>query len=106
MTNTIDLGKYKLTIVLRNPENGETAKQKYTFGVARDPQNYGNGCSMGMMHENGYSDYYDLRYDTDFHYTSQSAIMQYIANFAFRNWSGQNGSWEIIDLHIAIVNKA
>ena len=93
-----DFGKYKLNLTLESPDCERKVKQKHEVFLSKDTDTYGNGCHLALRNtETGVTNYYDVRYEAWFHTDN---IIQSIVTFAFMTWSGENGSWHIIDIRV------
>lgn len=93
--------KYKMTARVCNPETPagmfSDAMIKMTVDFSYDPDDYGNGHHVRIECEGLYIEYYDLRYDETFDPAFKEA---WLANWAYRYWSGSKGAWDVKKLEI------
>lgn len=93
--------KYKMRVVIADPNTKEgmisDLMLDMTAEFAYDPKQYGNGYSLAIEGKEGFGNYYDLRYDKDFHSRHKIA---YLAEWAERYWSGENGAYKLKSITI------
>lgn len=93
---------YKMTVTICDPNTQEGMTSDIVFvlncSFAYDEDTYGNGYHLAIEGE-GYSpEYYDLRYDSDFH---KDRKMAYLVDWAQTYWNGKNGAYKVKSITIA-----
>lgn len=90
-----DIAVMNFRITLKNP-NGDyrTHTERFKASVAKDPNQYGNGCSLEIKSlDSTFNQLFDLRYERDF---DPKHLLEYVCRWAFSYWTGENGAWQII----------
>lgn len=95
---------YKMKVIITDPETpkGMTSELQYNLDCCfcYDPDTYGKKTYLSITSEDGrFDNYYDLRYDENFHRDEKEQFLEY---WARNYWSGKNGAWVIKSLEIAI----
>lgn len=89
---------YNINVTIFDPNN---VTEEITFNLMAyfiyDADTYGNGYMLHITDKKGFSKYYDIRYDTDFH---SNAPTGYLLNWATTFWSGTNGAYAIKNINI------
>ena len=90
--------QYNAKIYL-NDGNGRTEVYNAKIEFVHDPNQYGNGYSMGIESklEPFYRQGYDIRYDRDF---NKDYPIEYIVTFYSRRFNGKNGAWKLIGIRV------
>lgn len=90
--------KYNVTVFV-NDGNGTTETLKGTVEFSCDPDQYGNGYSMGIrgLGEPFWGQGYDIRYDTEFDPANE---IGYIVRFYTNRYTGKNGWWKLIGIRV------
>ena len=93
-----------MKVFISNPNTEKSMSSQVFLNLIavfhHDKKQYGNGYYLRIENESGsFSNYYDLRYDTDF---KPSDKIGYLIQWANNYWSGKNGAYKIDKL---IINK-
>lgn len=94
--------KYEMKVFISNPNTEKGMSSQVFLNLIavfhHDKKQYGNGYYLRIENESGsFSNYYDLRYDTDF---KPSDKIGYLIQWANNYWSGKNGAYKIDKLII------
>ena len=98
MSNNKPLIKFKVTIILSGDKKLELAASFY-----KSDNDYGNGIYLRIVgiNKTTFEQLLDLRY-IDFEPEKPEVLL---ANWAYSNWSGTNGSLDIVKLTIESLNE-
>ena len=88
--------KYELCFVCVSTD-GERETMTYDVKFSYDPDQYGNGTMMICKKYGGRTEYYDIRYNRDYH---KDRPMQFILDWVLCTWSGERGSWRATEVSI------
>ena len=90
--------KFNVTVYVNNGE-GETEILKGSIEFSCDPNQYGNGYSMGItgLGEAFGFQGYDIRYDKDF---NKDEPILYIADWYSHVYNGKDGRWKLIGIRV------
>ena len=88
--------KYELCFTCVSTD-GERETMNYNVWFSYDPDQYGNGTMMICKKKDSRTEYYDIRYNRDYHKNEQ---MQFILNWVLNTWSGERGSWRATEVSI------
>lgn len=93
--------KYEMKVTIANPDTAEGMMSdllmKLSCIFSYDPEQYGNGHWLKIKGAEGFENYIDLRYDTDFDRNNKTA---YLEKWARNYWSGKNGAYYVKSLEI------
>lgn len=94
--------EYKMIVTIFDPETPEGMCSDITYELncsfSCNDNDYGNGHHVAITSADGrFQNYYDLRYDTDFHKNKKEA---WLADWAYSYWTGENGSYKVKSLTI------
>lgn len=94
--------KYKMKVTITAPETSEEMKRELQYDLdccfCYDPDTYGKKTYLSITTEDRrFDNYYDLRYDENFHRDKKEKFLEY---WAKSYWSGKNGAWTIKSLEI------
>lgn len=94
--------KYEMAVTIADPNTpkGMTSdivmKMTCTFGY--DPKQYGNGYAVFIDNGDGFGNYIDLRYDTNFNPDKKK---EYLEKWARNYWNGKDGAYIVKSLKIS-----
>ena len=93
---------YKMKVIITDPNTpkGMTSGLQYNLNCCFHfiPDTYGKKTYLSITSEDGpFGNYYDLRYDENFHRDEKEKFLEY---WARNYWSGKNGAWAIQHLEI------
>lgn len=93
--------KYTMSVIINDPntEDGMNSDLFLRFNVefSHDENDYGNGYYVLIKGDEGFSNYYDLRYNKDFHAAHKIA---WLADWADNYWSGKDGAYKLKSIGI------
>lgn len=90
--------KFNVVLFIAN-DNGESAKYNASIEFSHNPDDYGNGCHMGVRSNTepfGFQAY-DIRYNADF---SKENPIPFIVQFYSDRFNGRNGAWTLTGITI------
>ena len=92
---------YRMTALINDP-NTEKDMNSDLFIVLRvtfthNEGDYGNGYWVMIKGDEGFENFYDLRYDTDFHADHK---MSWLTYWAENYWNGKNGAYRLKGIKI------
>ena len=93
--------KFKVLMTIQNPKNKTEVIEYLRFAEFYCNENdYGNGYHLWFGNKDKddfYEVYLDIRYNTDF---DKNYPEEWLASWIYRNWSGEQGSYDVIKLTI------
>lgn len=90
--------KYRLKVIIANPEAPENeVAYELLFSFVHDPEQYGNGHYASIRGANFWSQFIDLRYDSEFDRNNKAA---WVEKWARNYWSGKDGAFMVKSLEI------
>lgn len=92
---------YTMTVTIEDP-NTELYKNSelilfLTAEFTHNEDDYGNGHWVMIKGKEGFENFYDLRYDKDFHANRK---ISWLADWADNYWNGENGAYRIKSIAI------
>ena len=97
---------YKVQLNLLSPDEKTRDKINLEFVFTQDKNTYGNGyyCGVYMVtKDKKFMWYYlDLRYNTEFNSNKKN---EFIINWCFNHWSGENGSYSITSFKLSPIKE-
>lgn len=94
--------KYDIDVKIANPNNITEVKQLFLRAQFHHKQgDYGNGYYLSVKgrQETKFESLFDIRYDN----FSLDNPELFLLNWIYNNWSGKNGSYDIVSLKISDV---
>lgn len=98
-TETVAVFEVNMTIM--STKNFLSVKMKLSVEIYRDPNQYGNGMAMYVKGK-GKTEFercFDIRYEK----VDPNNIELFILNWIYNEWSGENGSYDVVELKISNV---
>ena len=101
MADTEVIFKGLVIMKLRMPDGKLAPVRHYRCSIGRNKDTYGNGCYLSIrnIEDGSWNQLFDLRYNNEF---SINGATDYIINWFFNNWSGENGSWRAVKVELKI----
>lgn len=92
---------YNMTVIINDPKTAEGMNSdiflRLKVSFTHNEDDYGNGYWVMIKGEEGFENYYDLRYNKDFH---ASQKMTWLTSWAEAYWSGENGAYSLKGIKI------
>ena len=91
--------KFNVDITIKSVEGRDKKLLKFVIEFTKIDGDYGNGYHMSVSNRdsNILMNCFDIRYDTNF---DPSMPEVFIAMWAYNNWTGQRGSYDIDEMRI------
>ena len=93
--------KYLMDVVICNPNTPDGMIRDILFKLTAefvvDPETYGKKTWLHIKSDTDFEEYYDLRYDSEYHIGEEKEFLEY---WAHTYWSGKNGAYTVKTLDI------
>ena len=85
---------YNMTALIKDPKTAEGMNSdifiRLKVSFTHNEDDYGNGYWVMIKGDEGFENFYDLRYDKDFHANHK---MAWLTEWAENYWNGENGAY-------------